>query len=77
MVGLAAPGEPFELPLSQAEFGAALGISAVHVSRTLSKLRALDLFHWRVRQARIADWEGLQRLARFDPTYLMLNDEPR
>jgi CRP-like cAMP-binding protein len=77
IVGLAAPGENFELPLSHADFAAALGVSTVHVSRTLSELRTRNLFQWRARQAQILDWEGLQRVAKFDPAYLMLTDEPR
>ncbi|MET0281201.1 MAG: Crp/Fnr family transcriptional regulator [Steroidobacteraceae bacterium] len=76
-VGMAAPGESFELPLSHADFAAALGISTVHVSRTLSELRTLNLFQWRGREAQILDWEGLQRVANFDPAYLMLSDDPR
>lgn len=76
-MGLAAPGENFELPLSHADFAAALGVSTVHVSRTLSELRTRNLFQWRARQAQILDWEGLQRVAKFDPAYLMLTDEPR
>jgi hypothetical protein len=47
------------------------------VSRTLSELRALNLFTWRAGLADILDWEGLKRLAKFDPAYLMLTDEPR
>ena len=77
IVGMASEGRPFELPIMQREFGAALGVSAVHVSRTLAELRKAELFHWRSGEARILDWEGLQKLAKFDPTYLMLNDEPR
>ncbi|MET0282356.1 MAG: Crp/Fnr family transcriptional regulator [Steroidobacteraceae bacterium] len=74
---LAFPGRPFELPISQIELGAALGITPVHVSRTLSKLRNTGLFTWKQGEALIPDWERLSRLASFDPTYLILTDEPR
>jgi CRP-like cAMP-binding protein len=76
-IGLAAPGETFELPLAHADIAAALGISTVHVSRTLSELRALNLLQWRGREVLILDWEGLQKVASFDPAYLMLGDAPR
>lgn len=77
VIGLAAPGRPFELPLSQQQFGEALGITSVHVSRTLSELRNRQLFQWRGGQAEVLDWPGLLELAQYDPTYLSLNDEPR
>jgi CRP-like cAMP-binding protein len=77
VIGLAAPGRPFELPLSQQQFADALGISAVHVSRTLTELRNRNLFQWRSGTAQVLEWEGLQELAQFDPTYLVLHDEPR
>lgn len=77
VVGLAAQGRPFELPLSQQEFGDALGISSVHVSRTMTELRARSLFTWRAGQAEILNWDALRQLAQFDPTYLVLTDEPR
>ena len=77
VAGLAAPGRPFELPLSQEEFGDALGITSVHVSRTLTELRNRNLFSWRKRQAEILDWPALQAVAEFDAAYLSLIDEPR
>ena len=77
VVGLAAHGETFQFPLSHADIAATLGVSTVHVSRTLSELRTLNLVQWHGRQAEILDWEGLRELAKFDATYLMLNDEPR
>jgi len=76
-VGLAPEGGEFDLPLSQEEFSEAIGISAVHVNRTLAQLRNRNLFVWRNGKASILDFEGLQRLAEFDPTYLALSDEPR
>lgn len=67
----------FALPITQAELGEALGISAVHVNRTLQQLRAEDLFNWQNQEIQILDWEGLQRRALFDPRYLHLVKEPR
>jgi CRP-like cAMP-binding protein len=77
VAGLAAAGQPFDLPLSQQDVGDSLGISAVHVSRTMKELRHRKLFAWRNGRAEVLDWPGLQQLAQFDPTYLSLRDEPR
>lgn len=77
VIGLAAPGKPFQLPLSQQQLGDALGITSVHVSRTVAELHARRVFEWRGGEARVLDLEALQRLAQFDPAYLILNDEPR
>lgn len=75
--GLVKDALVFELPLSQEEFGDALGISAVHVSRTLAELRDVGLADWRRGRVRIRDWRKLAEFAEFDPTYLSLVDEPR
>jgi CRP-like cAMP-binding protein len=77
VVDLAAPGAPFELPLSQQQFGEALGISTVHVNRTLAEMRARNLLVWRGGIVEILDPAALTKLAEFDPTYLSLHDEPR
>jgi CRP-like cAMP-binding protein len=76
-VGLATPGRSFELPISQLELANALGISSVHLSRMMGQLRTRKLFVWRSSEAEILDWTGLKLLAQFDPTYLLLQDEPR
>ena len=76
-VGLAVPGRSFSLPISQQEFAVALGISAVHLSRTMAELRSRNLFVWKSAEAEILDWPGLSKLAEFDPAYLILKDEPR
>lgn len=76
-VGLAVENEPFRLPLSQGQLGEALGVSVVHMNRTLAELKARGLFHWSKGVARILDWRGLVALAEFDPSYLSLTREPR
>lgn len=68
----AAPGGMFNLPLTQAELGDALGVSQVHANRVVGELRSRGLVTWRDETVRILDWPGLQALAEFDPTYLML-----
>ncbi|TNC12012.1 Crp/Fnr family transcriptional regulator [Methylobacterium terricola] len=64
-----------ELPLTQAELADALGLSAVHVNRTLRELRVAGLIDWRDKALAIPDVEGLTRVARFDPDYLHLDYE--
>lgn len=67
----------FRLPVTQMELGETLGLSAVHVNRTLQQLRAEGLFSWQNQELRILDWEGLQTRGSFDPRYLHLTKEPR
>lgn len=61
-----------EMPLTQADLGDALGLSAVHVNRTLQELRAMKLIELRSKRLNLLDEGALQRLALFDPTYLHL-----
>jgi CRP-like cAMP-binding protein len=67
----------FPLPLTQTELGEALGLSAVHVNRSLQQLRSEGLFTWQNQVVTILDWEALQRRAAFDSRYLHLVREPR
>jgi len=67
----------FTLPVTQMELGEALGLSAVHVNRTLQQLRAEGLFSWQNQEIHILDWEALKRRGSFDPRYLHLVKEPR
>jgi CRP-like cAMP-binding protein len=64
--------DAFNLPITQAELGDALGISTVHVNRVLQELRAENLISWRGDTVRVLDWDGLQEVGEFDPTYLHL-----
>jgi CRP-like cAMP-binding protein len=67
----------FEFPLSQSVLADALGLSPVHVNRTLRELRSKDLIRWRSRTLKIPDWSKLVDFAQFDPTYLSQSQEPR
>jgi CRP-like cAMP-binding protein len=62
----------FELPLTQAELGDALGLSTVHVNRVLQDLRGENLITLRGGSLKVLDWEGLKQRGEFDPTYLHL-----
>lgn len=74
-VGLAG-GLSFDFPLSQTELADVLGLSAVHVNRTLMALRSSGLIDWREGRVTLNDWARLVRLADFDPLYLRLWKEP-
>lgn len=76
VVGLAAEGK-FEFPVTQAEIGDMLGLSNVHVNRTLQELRGSRLVQWRGSTVQIDDFDGLSAFAEFDPLYLNLVRTPR
>jgi CRP-like cAMP-binding protein len=65
-------GKTCEFPLTQAELGDALGLSVVHVNRTLKKLSRHGLISWNGRSLTIDDWARLNEVADFDPAYLEL-----
>lgn len=62
----------FELPVTQAELGDALGLSSVHVNRVLQDLRRDGLIVSHGKTVVISDWNDLRRVADFDPVYLHL-----
>ncbi len=62
----------FELPLTQGELADAMGLSNVHVNRVLQELRGTGLISQHGKTLKVLDWEGLQRVGEFDPTYLHL-----
>ena len=73
-VGLARDGS-FELPMTQAEIGDALGLSTVHVNRTLQQLRADSLIEFKSNVVRVLDWQRLETSGEFDPSYLQIAPE--
>lgn len=60
------------LPLTQTQIGDALGLSNVHVNRTLQELRAKNLLIFEGWTLTILDFDGLKRAGEFDPLYLHL-----
>ncbi len=67
-------GAAFNLPITQAEIGDALGLSTVHVNRTLQELRGENLIVLRGGSLTVPDWEALKEAGEFDPIYLHLQD---
>jgi CRP-like cAMP-binding protein len=76
IVGLA-DDRSYALPLTQADLADVTGLTSVHVNRMLKKLRDENLLTFRGGMVEIGDWERLQRLAEFDPTFLHLERRPR
>lgn len=63
-------GTGYDLPLTQAEMGAALGLSTVHVNRTLQELRRRHLISLKGKFVELKDIDRLADTAMFDPLYL-------
>jgi CRP-like cAMP-binding protein len=70
-------GLSFYFPLSQGEMADVLGLSLVHMNRTIQNLRKDGLISWINHTVTILDWDELRNIADFDPTYLSLTVEPR
>lgn len=62
----------FDFPLAQVELADALGISPVHVNRTLQDLRRKELIVLADRRLTILDLDGLTAVSGFDTGYLHL-----
>jgi CRP-like cAMP-binding protein len=61
-----------KLPLTQTDIGDALGISTVHVNRTLQELRHKGLIRYDKGELIALDWERLKDAGEFDQSYLHL-----
>ena len=59
-----------DLPVTQENLGEALGLTGVHVNRTLQLLRQLGLVELKLGRLVIHDFDELAKLAEFDPYYL-------
>jgi CRP-like cAMP-binding protein len=76
LVGLA-DENGFSFGLNQTELAECLGLTPVHVNRTLRQLRERQLMTFRGGRVTIHDPEGLRAVAEFDPFYLYLGRQPR
>jgi CRP-like cAMP-binding protein len=72
-VGLA-KDDRFPSPFTQSDLGSACAISAVHVNRVIQELRRRQVLTWQSRTITISDWQGLCRIACFEPDYLGLRN---
>jgi CRP-like cAMP-binding protein len=61
-----------DLPLTQEFVADALGLTSVHLNRTLQLLRDAGAVEWRSGRLTVRDLPRLEDIASFDPTYLHL-----
>jgi CRP-like cAMP-binding protein len=61
-----------EVPVTQSEIADALGLTSVHVNRTLQAMRGQGLITWRGGTLVIEDWQALSTAGEFGPAYLHL-----
>ena len=71
-IGLA-PADKFDMSFTQAELADILGMSTVHINRTLQKLRKAELIELSGGKLSILNRPVLEMVAGFDPTYLQIN----
>lgn len=62
----------YDLPMTQEQLADALGLTSVHVNRTLKRLEAEGAIQRTVRHVSIADWDKIRRAADFRSSYLHL-----
>ena len=65
----------FPLPLVQTDLAEAVGITPIHLNRSLRVLRSGNILEFRDGHARIVDRHKLWQLAEFDPAYLFTDGE--
>ena len=67
----------FACPLTQEHFADALGLTSVHVNRTMQQLRLAGLLVTVDRVVTLPDLPALRRVGGFDPRYLHLDGAPQ
>lgn len=72
--GLGGP-EGYTLPITQEQFADALGLTAVHVNRTLKVLEASGLISRNKRSITFPDWERLREVGDFNRRYLHMEPQ--
>jgi len=72
-----AEDDSFELPLTQEILADTLGLSVVHINRTLRRLRENGLVRIRGERVVIGDLDRLASVAEFSPHYLAADPLPR
>lgn len=65
------------MPLTQTELAGAVGLSTVHVNRTLQDLRSSELIILADKRLTVPDFERLQEFAFFNPAYLHIERDGR
>jgi CRP-like cAMP-binding protein len=70
LVGLMEECDQFRLPLRQQNVADAVGLSTVHVNRTLQELRRASLIEWRGETIRLLERAKLEDISDFNADYL-------
>jgi CRP-like cAMP-binding protein len=65
----------YSLPLTQTDLAECIGLTPIHVNRTLKELREKQLVQFKGGRVTILDWGGLAGIAEFDPSYLFLEKQ--
>src|SRR3712207_395350 len=65
-------GHSFEMPVTQDQLADSVGLTTVHVNRTLQGMREGGLIVWKGKTVTIPDLEALKAAALFNPNYLHL-----
>lgn len=76
-VGLVNAEGQFDLPLTQNELADTLGLTSVHINRTLQRLRERGLIALNKSRLTILDPNGLAQVSGFDGGYLRLDATPQ
>jgi CRP-like cAMP-binding protein len=69
-------GDTLTLPMSREVLADLLGLSSVHVSRSVAALREAGLIRTSNGSIQLTDIDGLAQVAQFDPSYLHMSRQP-
>lgn len=72
IVGLT-EGNEYPLSVTQVELAECLGVTSVHINRTMQQLRSDGLVEFRSGRVTLLNHQALKEIAEFDPTYLYLD----
>jgi CRP-like cAMP-binding protein len=72
----ATDGLSYDFPLTQDQLASCLGLTPVHVNRTVQVLRRGGLIELQNKRLTILDRSELETIAEFDPSYLYLDRRP-
>lgn len=62
----------YALPLTQSDLATCVGLTPIHVNRTLMELRRRQLVTFKNKRVTIQNWPALIEVGEFDPAYLYL-----
>ena len=71
VVGLT-DGLSYDFDITQTDLAECVGLTPIHVNRTLKDLRERGLVQFKSGRVTIHDWKGLVEVGEFDPAYLYL-----